>query len=260
MREAVEIREVSHDFLVAKGNKRILQNVSLRIPEFKFCSFIGPSGCGKTTLLRMIHGLILPSSGQIYCYGEPVKGPSQRRAMVFQEHNLLPWKTALENAEFGLKICGLSMRERRERAMEMLRLVSLERYANYYPYQLSGGMKQRIGLARALAMKPDILLMDEPFGALDAQTREILQEELLSIWERDKRTVVFATHSIDEALLLSDEIVIFSSSPGRIKEAIPINLPRPRDNTVIGGVEWAELRGYIRNLLRPELQMEKVEG
>ena len=228
---SISVSGVSHAFVSPDPTQTapiaVLQNVSLQVESGTFVSLLGPSGCGKTTLLRIMHGLIRPASGEVQVNGRPVQGPPEEAAMVFQDHNLLPWRRAIENVEFGLELAGMSERERRERARSMLAMVGLEGFERAFPHQLSGGMRQRVGLARAWCMDPQILLMDEPFGALDAQARELMQDELLRIWEQDRKTVVFVTHSIDEAIYLADRVLVMDARPGRIKEDLPVDLPRP---------------------------------
>jgi NitT/TauT family transport system ATP-binding protein len=216
----------------ANGNQmEALQNINLEIEENEFICFIGPSGCGKTTLLRIIAGLEEPSGGEILLEGRPIKGPGPERGMVFQEYSLFPWRTVLDNVAFGLELRGISKEERHKKARQYLKMVELERFEERYPHELSGGMKQRVAIARALVNDPKALLMDEPFGALDAQTRNIMQSELLRIWEEEKKTIVFVTHSVDEAIYLADRIVIMSARPGKIKDVIKIDLSRPRSRT-----------------------------
>jgi NitT/TauT family transport system ATP-binding protein len=254
----IECRDISHWF-TSEGTRsvHVLDRVSLTIAEHSFVSLLGPSGCGKTTLLRIMHGLILPSRGDVAIGGERVRGPSATRAMVFQEHNLLPWKTALENLKFGCKLVGVPAGERHRRALDAIALTGLSGFENHLPSQLSGGMKQRVGLARALAIQPRILLMDEPFGALDAQTRELMQAELLRLWEADRKTVAFVTHSIDEAILLSDVVVVIGSRPGRIKAVVENDLPRPRDERARDDPRWSRLRHRLWDLLKPEIVAEE---
>ncbi|WP_416841258.1 ABC transporter ATP-binding protein [Haloferax sp. DFSO52] len=207
---------------------KALDNVSLEIEDQEFVTIVGPSGCGKTTFLRILDGLIEPTSGEILIGDEPVVGSGQNRGMVFQSFNLFPWRTVKSNIEFGLECRGDNKNERQELAQEYLELVGLKGFGNSYPHELSGGMQQRVGLARALAIDPEILLMDEPFGALDAQTREVMQTELLKIWSRNQKTVLFITHDIDEAIYLSDRIIVFTDRPGKIDiiEEVPIERPR----------------------------------
>ena len=207
----------------------VLQEVSLDIADGEFVSIVGPSGCGKTTFLRLVHGLLPVDSGEVRVDGKVVKGPDASRGFVFQADSLLPWRSVWGNVFVGLEVNGRTARSDRDRVDSLLKLVGLERFGRYYPRQLSGGMRQRANLARALAVDPQLLLMDEPFAALDAQTREIMQSELLRIWSTAQKTVLFITHQIDEAVYLSDRVVVFARHPGRVRESIPIELPRPRD-------------------------------
>ena len=227
----LEVKGVFKLFQVNGNQMEALKNINLDIEENEFVCFIGPSGCGKTTLLRIIAGLEEPSSGEILIEGQPIKGPGPERGMVFQEYSLFPWRTVLDNVAFGLELKGISKDERHEKARQYLKMVELERFEERYPHELSGGMKQRVAIARALVNDPIAILMDEPFGALDAQTRNIMQSELLRIWEEEKKTVIFVTHSVDEAIYLADRIVIMSARPGKIKDVIKIELPRPRSRT-----------------------------
>jgi NitT/TauT family transport system ATP-binding protein len=228
-----------------------LHNVSFSVRNNEFVCLLGPSGCGKTTLIRVIAGLIRPDRGEIRVDGKAVTAPGRDRCMVFQQFGLLPWRTVLGNVEFGLEIEGVGRDERQRVAREYLTLVGLTGFEDYYPHQISGGMQQRVGIARALSKQPDILLMDEPFGAVDAQTREQLQEELLKIWAKTNNTVIFVTHSIDESIYLSDRVIIMQSRPGRIKEEVKIDLPRPRwEGDVKADPRFAELRAAIRESLR----------
>jgi NitT/TauT family transport system ATP-binding protein len=223
------IRNLTKRFKVADGAPLLaLDNVNLEILEGEFIAFVGPSGCGKTTMLRIIQGLEDASSGQILIDGRETSGPGHDRGFVFQQYGLLPWLTAGQNIDFALEGKGIPVAERPSITERALDTVGLKGFASRYPHQLSGGMQQRIGIARALAIEPDMLLMDEPFGALDALTREILQNEMLQLTERMKKTVLFVTHSVDEAVCLADRVVVMSPRPGRIREIIPINIERPR--------------------------------
>ncbi len=206
----------------------VLRDVSFSVEAGEFVSILGPSGCGKTTLARVIDGLLQPDAGRILIDGVPVRVPGPDRAFVFQSDRLLPWRTVLQNVVFGLEVRGVPRAEREGRAAGLLQLVGLGSFAGAYPHQLSGGMRQRANLARALLVDPDVLLMDEPFASLDAQTREIMQQELLRIWSETRKTVIFITHQIDEAVYLSDRVVVMSARPGRIKDSFCIRLPRPR--------------------------------
>jgi len=227
----LEIRNVYKLFQVDGRQMETLRDINLNIGDHEFICFIGPSGCGKTTLLRIIAGLEEPSSGSVFLNGDLIKGPGPERGMVFQEYSLFPWRTVIDNIAFGLELRGVPKKDRLDRAEQYLKMVGLERFSERYPHELSGGMKQRVAIARALVNDPKALLMDEPFGALDAQTRNIMQSELLRIWEEEKKTVVFVTHSVDEAIYLADRIVIMSARPGRIKDVIEIDLSRPRTRT-----------------------------
>lgn len=224
------------------------RQLSFAINRNEIMCIVGPSGCGKTTFLRCIAGLTDVSTGQLLVDGKPVSGPPDGVAMVFQHFGLLPWKTVYENAAFGLAMAGTAPEKIKERVGHYLELVGLAGFEKHYPYQLSGGMQQRVGLVRALAMNPSVLLMDEPFAALDAQTREILQEELLQLMERpeERKTMVFITHSIDEAILLGDRVAIMSARPGRIKEILDVPFARPRDvDTMRADPRFAEMRTHI---------------
>jgi len=227
----LEVKGVFKLFQVNGNQMEALKNINLDIEENEFVCFIGPSGCGKTTLLRIMAGLEEPSSGEILIEGQPIKGPGTERGMVFQEYSLFPWRTVLDNVAFGLELKGISKDERHEKARQYLKMVELERFEERYPHELSGGMKQRVAIARALVNDPIAILMDEPFGALDAQTRNIMQSELLRIWEEEKKTVIFVTHSVDEAIYLADRIVIMSARPGKIKDVVRIDISRPRSRT-----------------------------
>ncbi len=227
-----------------------LDDVTLAIHDQEFLSLIGPSGCGKTTLLRMIGGLIKPSSGHISIDGKPVKGPGPDRAIVFQNFLLLPWANVLSNVSFGLEARGKRRKEVREIALDAISRVGLTGFEKNFPHELSGGMQQRVGLARALAVSPKILLMDEPFASVDAQTRQILQEDLLRVWRGTKTTIVFVTHSMEEAVYLSDRIAVFSRSPGQIAEVMDVQIPRPREDSVRKTSEFTDLTSHIWEQLR----------
>ena len=251
----IEIKDVTHKFKAREGRPIVaLDDVTFKIEKGTFLSVIGPSGCGKTTLLRIVDGLIKPSSGWVEIDGKRVNGPDKNRAMVFQDFRLLPWRTTIKNIEFGLELQGVSPKVRRNKAWQLLKLVGLEGFEKSYPHEMSGGMKQRVGLARALLIGPDIMLMDEPFGSLDAQTRELMQIDLLKLWEKDKKTVVFITHSIEEAVFLSDDIVVMSARPGRIKERISTGLAKPRWKYDVKNTrEFTEYRSGIWESLKEEI-------
>ena len=215
--------------LFLEGSVVAFRNVDLQIRNQEVLCVVGPSGCGKTTLLRCIGGLLAPSSGQVLIDGQAVDCPREGVAIVFQHFGLLPWKSVMDNVAFGLRIAGAPREVITERLDHYIQLVGLSGFETHYPYQLSGGMQQRVGLARALAIDPQILLMDEPFASVDAQTREVLQEELLQLHERERKTMIFITHSIDEAIMLGDRVAVMASRPGRLKEVLPVDFPRPRD-------------------------------
>jgi NitT/TauT family transport system ATP-binding protein len=230
MAAMIAIDGLSKSFATAHtANHRLaLSDISLQIAEGEFVSIVGPSGCGKSTLLYMVGGFVAPSTGAVSVAGKPVTGPGPDRGPVFQEFALFPWKTVLGNVMYGLLQQGVSKPAAEAKARTLISLVHLTGYEKFYPKELSGGMKQRVAIARTLAYGPTILLMDEPFGALDAHTRTGLQNELLEIWERDRKTVLFVTHSVEEAVFLSDRVVVLTRSPGRVKATIDIDLPRPR--------------------------------
>jgi NitT/TauT family transport system ATP-binding protein len=230
-----------------------LSGLDLDLARGEFLSVVGPSGCGKSTFLNVLLGLLRPDRGDLQLNGKKITGPGQERAMVFQEFGLLPWRTVAANVELGLELKGIPAALRRERAMELIRLVGLTGFEQHYPHELSGGMKQRVGLARALATEPEVLLMDEPFAALDAQTRDLMQAELLQIWEKTKKTVLFVTHSIEEAAYLSDRVVVMTSRPGKTKNIIAIDLPRPRDYEMRLSPEFNEIKAKIWATLKEEL-------
>ena len=251
----LEVRQLSKVFFEQNDSRKsalvALYNVSLTVRRNEFVSLLGPSGCGKTTLIRIIAGLLACDRGEVLVENRPVTSPGRDRCMVFQQFGLLPWRTVLANVEFGLEIEGVSREERAAVARRYLDLVGLKGFEHYYPHQISGGMQQRVGIARALSKQPDILLMDEPFGAVDAQTREQLQEELLKIWGQTDTTVIFVTHSIDEAIYLSDRVIVMQARPGRVKEEFSVDLPRPRwEGDVKADPRFAQLRARLRDSLR----------
>ena len=227
MGASISVRNVAKGFhLTRRGHFSVLEDVSFKVAAGEFVALVGPSGCGKTTLLDLIAGLARPDRGQILINDQPIEGPGLDRGVVFQQYALFPWKTALGNVEFGLEAKGVARAERKERARAFLDLVGLGGFGDRYPHELSGGMKQRVAIARALSFDPDVLLMDEPFAALDAQTRETLQDELLRIWQRTGTTVVFITHSIDEAVYLGQRVLVMAAAPGRITHALNVHLER----------------------------------
>lgn len=247
----VSVKNVSRIFTKKEdgAGTEALRNVSFDVKDGEFICILGPSGCGKTTLLRIIAGLEVLTSGEITLNEEPITGPDPKRGMVFQQYSLFPWRTILDNITFGLEMQGIKKAEARKQVEKYINLVGLEQFKNSYPYELSGGMQQRAAIARALANEPEVLLMDEPFGALDAQTRNTLQDELLKIWEKRHVTVLFVTHSVDEAVFLSDRIVIMTSRPGKVREIVNVELPRPRQRT---GAEANRLRDYVLKVLEEE--------
>lgn len=226
----VNLEHISKTFVSAKGKKReVVEDVSFEVYDNEFLVLLGPGRCGKTVLLNIMAGILDADEGKVTLDGEEVKGPNPQMGMVFQKTGLLPWLTVMENTEFGPKMRGISKEKRRQTAQHFIDLVGLNKYENHYPYQLSGGMKQRVGIARAYSNEPKLLIMDEPFGALDAQTRYNMQNEVLDIAQKEKRTIIFVTNNIEEALLLGDRIILFTSCPARIKEIYNVNLPKPRD-------------------------------
>ena len=264
----IEIKDVSHRYAARDGSGEYwaLRGVSLKIESGTFVSLLGPSGCGKTTLLRIANGLIRPSRGEVRIDAKPVTGPSADRAMVFQEFNLLPWRSARRNVEMPLEVLGVAAARRREISVQRIAQVGLEKFAGFYPHQLSGGMKQRVGLARALAIDPSYLFMDEPFGALDPQIREMMQIELMKLWDESRlpdqrgapqrKTVLFVTHSVDEAVFLSDRVIMLGTQPGRVIADLTIDLPRPRwadDEALKRSPAFIAYRNDIWHMLKQEL-------
>jgi ABC-type nitrate/sulfonate/bicarbonate transport system ATPase subunit len=249
----LKIEDVSLRFKPRKGNPvQALDKISLDVADKEFSVIVGPSGCGKSSLLRLVAGLIQPTTGDIRVSGRPVKAPGKDRGMVFQSYTLFPWLTVQKNVEFGLKIAGIPSAERHAIARRFLANVGLEGFENSYPKQLSGGMMQRVALARALANDPEVLLMDEPFGALDSQTRSLMQELLLKIWEQTKKTVLFITHDIEEAILLGDHVYVMTARPGTIKEKIDIDIPRPRTVEATTSPPFIALKRRIMALIHDE--------
>ena len=254
----VSIQGVQKKYHTRKGDVIALSGVDFDIRENEFICVIGPSGCGKSTLLNIIAGLLEPTSGQILVDGKPIKGTGTDRGVVFQQYALFPWLTVKKNVEFGLKLKGMSKEECDEVAMKYLRMVDLEKFADSYPKELSGGMKQRVANARAYAMNPKDLLMDEPFGALDAQTRTQLQSELLKAWQEENKTCFFVTHDIEEAIVLATKVVIMSARPARIKEVVDIDIPYPRDQETKMSERFVELKNHIWSQVYQEyLQVRK---
>lgn len=254
----IQARDVRMDFAIEddKGRRQqisALQDFNLDIREGEFFTILGPSGCGKSTFLNVLAGLAHKTSGSITIDGRPAEGINLHQGVVFQGYALFPWRTVLQNIEMGLEIRKVPKRERKETAEHFLDLVGLSGFAHRYPHELSGGMRQRVAIARALAYSPDLLLMDEPFAALDAQTREILQAELLHIWEAHKKTIVFITHSLDEAIYLSDRIAVMTHRPGRIKSILDVPLARPRPAEIRHSPQFVQLREQAWDVLRDEV-------
>ncbi|OOG36497.1 ABC transporter ATP-binding protein [Polaromonas sp. A23] len=248
----IEVRDLGIQFDTRGGTLDAVSEVSLHVNPGEFVSLIGPSGCGKSTLLNVVAGFLEPSSGQTLLDGRAIKGPGSDRGVVFQQYSLFPWMTVRKNVEFGLKMQGLSANERETQARTLLGLAGLLSFENHYPDQLSGGMKQRVGIVRALATSPQVLLMDEPFGALDSQTRVVMQEILTNMWQRLRLSVLFITHDIDEAVFLSDRIYVMTARPGRIKSEMVVPLPRPRTPEMMSTPQFAAMAGSIRALIREE--------
>ena len=249
----LSIQGVSRTFTSHKGTStQALLPVDFEVRENDFVTILGPSGCGKSTMLRIAAGLDFPTTGQVLLDGRAVDGPGADRGMVFQSYTLFPWLTVAQNIRFGLREKGVSEALQKERSDYFIAKVGLRGFENHFPKQLSGGMQQRTAIARALANDPKILLMDEPFGALDNQTRVLMQELLLGIWEAERKTVMFVTHDIDEAIFMANRVAVFSARPGRIKADIPVNLPHPRHYTVKTSPEFMELQARLTEEIRAE--------
>jgi NitT/TauT family transport system ATP-binding protein len=231
-----------------------LDGVNLQVMDGEFVAIVGPSGCGKTTFLSVVDGLIAATGGRVLVDGEVVTRPGPDRAVVFQDASLLPWRTVLGNVRYGLECLGVRTREADARAEKLIALVGLSGFEHHYPHELSGGMQQRVNLARALVVDPKILLMDEPFASLDAQTRELMQEELTRIWEKARKTVLFITHQIDEAIFLADRVVVFSGRPGRVKDSIAIDIERPRPIGVKRQARFHALEDRIWGLIDEDVK------
>jgi NitT/TauT family transport system ATP-binding protein len=245
------IETVSKEFATNNGVTTSLDNVNLTVNKGDFISLVGPSGCGKSTLLNIIAGLEKASAGRVLKNGEEITSAGPDRVVMFQEAALFPWLKVIDNVEFGMKISGIPKPERRDKAFHYLKMVHLTRFADSYPHQLSGGMRQRVALARALAMDSDILLMDEPFAALDSQTKSILHTELQQIWGQTKKTIIFVTHNVEEAVLLANRVLVMSANPGRIKKDFKIELARPRD---VESIDLAMVVSQIMHELKEEVQ------
>lgn len=248
----IEAKSVARSFGDEESRVEALKDFDLDISPGEFVSIVGPSGCGKSTFLEIVAGLLPLSSGEVTLDGAPINRPHPDVGVVFQQDSTFPWRTVIENVAFGLETRGVRRAERREKAGEALELVGLSAFAKRYPSQLSGGMRQRVALARTLVMDPKVILMDEPFGALDEQTRLIMGDELLKIWSKSGATVLFITHSIEESVMLSDRVVAMSARPGTIRKVVPVPLPRPRDTSLVGTPMFAEIKGEIWNIIREE--------
>jgi NitT/TauT family transport system ATP-binding protein len=248
----IEVRNFSLSYDSIEGPVQAVTDTQIHVMPGEFVSIVGPSGCGKSTLLNAVAGFLKPTTGIVTVDGEKVNGPSAERGMVFQQYSLFPWKTVRENVEFGLKMRGMPRSQRERAARTLLGLAGLEAFEKHYPEKLSGGMKQRVGIVRALATGPKVLLLDEPFGALDAQTRVIMQQILTNMWQRLKISVLFVTHDIDEAIFLSDRVYCMTARPGSIKAEIPIPLERPRQQAMMMSSEFLALRRGLMSLIREE--------
>ena len=249
----LSIRGVSRTFTSARGKAtQALLPVDFEVRENDFVTILGPSGCGKSTLLRIVAGLDFPTTGQVVLDGHPVEGPGADRGMVFQSYTLFPWLTIEQNIRFGLRERGMGLAEQKDRSDYFISKVGLRGFEQHFPKQLSGGMQQRTAIARALANDPKILLMDEPFGALDNQTRVLMQELLLGIWEAERKTVMFVTHDIDEAIFMANRVAVFSARPGRIKTELAVDLPHPRHYTIKTSPEFMDLKARLTEEIRAE--------
>jgi NitT/TauT family transport system ATP-binding protein len=254
--KGISVERVSLTYSGLAGQVAALEDITLRVEPQEFVSVIGPSGCGKTTLMNIVAGFLEPTHGRVLIDDEAVRGPGPDRCVVFQQYAVFPWLTVRENVEFGLKLRAShkSPEERRAIADYFIGLVDLKEFTASYPKELSGGMKQRVAIARAYAVNPQVLLMDEPFGALDAQTRQFMQESLLDIWQKEKKTVIFITHGVEEAIFLSSRIVAMTTRPGRIREVIPVEIPYPRQAGVQTDPAFIKLRAQIDKIVREEFQ------
>lgn len=248
----VKVQAIDLSKIFGDRNSRVvaISDFNLEVKENEFTVLVGPSGCGKSTFLYMIAGFEKPTSGKILLDGNPITKPGPDRGFVFQDFVLYPWRTVLSNVTFGLEMKNVPKEDARERAMQLIKMVGLEGFEKAYPHTLSGGMKQRVGIARALAYDPEVLLMDEPFGSLDAQTRKIMQGELTRIWEKMKKTVIFVTHSVIEATYLADKIIVMTTRPGKVKGIINVDLPRPRNYT---GKKYLKIRAEVLDLVEEEV-------
>lgn len=248
----LEIKDVGKIFKTKSGETVALEKTSFTVEDGEFVTILGPSGCGKSTILRIVAGLEESTSGQVLLDGQEINGPGPDRGMVFQSYTLYPWLNVKDNITFGLKLKDVPKKERDDLARYYLQLIGLTGFEKHYPIQLSGGMKQRVAIARALANDPKVLIMDEPFGALDAQTRTIMQEVLLKAWEESKKTILFITHDVDESIFLADSVYVMTARPGRLKKKIPITLERPREFSMKSTVEFGNYKEELLSLIREE--------
>jgi NitT/TauT family transport system ATP-binding protein len=255
----LEVRDLSKSFSRDGKTVEAIADFSLAVNEGEFVSIVGPSGCGKSTFLHIVGGFETAGGGTIKLHGKAVAAPGPDRGMMFQEFSLYPWRSVFGNVVWPLEVQGYPKGEREQIAEKFLRKVGLLHFRDHYPAELSGGMKQRVALARVLAFDPNVLLMDEPFGALDAQTRELMQEELQAIWQENKKTVLFITHDIEEAIYLGDRVIVFTARPGRIKEEVRIDLPRPRGIEVKKTAAYMDYRNRVWDLLRDEVLKARAE-
>jgi ABC-type nitrate/sulfonate/bicarbonate transport system ATPase subunit len=255
----IEFVDVAMRFKTRHGEVRALDRISLTVPDGQFACIVGPSGCGKSTLLMVAAGLVTPTEGEVLVDGHLATSPGADRGMVFQSYSLYPWLSVRRNIEFGLEIKGIGKGERHRQSDELIRLMKLTGFADAYPKALSGGMKQRVAIARALANDPQVLLMDEPFGALDALTRQIMQELLTDLWQRYRKTVLFVTHDIEEAIFLGDVIYVMTSRPGRIRTTVAVDIPRPRSFDTLKSPAFSELRNQVVGIIHEE-SMKAVES
>lgn len=256
----LEAKDIVKDFAESDGSpRRVLDGISFGVKRREFLSIIGPSGCGKSTLIRIAAGLETVTSGRFLLDGKKVSGTSAERGMVFQKYTLFPWLSVKQNVMFGLISSGYGSNDAEESALQWLQIVGLEKYAEYYPKQLSGGMQQRVAIARALAPQPRVLLMDEPFGALDAQTRSQMQKYLLEVWKNIDITILFVTHDLDEAVFLSDRILTLQANPGKVKELVTVDVPRPRTEESLFLPEFKTLRSHVEDLIHPVSEKKPEE-
>ncbi|MCR5028192.1 MAG: ABC transporter ATP-binding protein [Fibrobacter sp.] len=256
----LEAKDIVKDFAESDGStRRVLDGISFGVKRREFLSIIGPSGCGKSTLIRIAAGLETVTSGHFLLDGKKVSGTSAERGMVFQKYTLFPWLSVKQNVMFGLISSGYGNDDAEESALQWLQIVGLEKYAEYYPKQLSGGMQQRVAIARALAPQPRVLLMDEPFGALDAQTRSQMQKYLLEVWKNIDITILFVTHDLDEAVFLSDRILTLQANPGKVKELVTVDVPRPRNEESLFLPEFKTLRSHVEDLIHPVSEKKPEE-